>query len=192
MAGYSKEMERANKALKDLMSGKDHEKEYVQVGYEGKKEDLGGKTRESELSKVMQSIRMPLFCPKCKKTMKKKLDDKFWRTKGHCFDCQIEFENKLRVKGEFENYARTLEIENRKSYVKDLKQSLVEFESTDGKATFFNSVGVQDIELEKEKWDMGQEKFETMVKEAKEHIDKIEKAIDEEQKELDSARADST
>jgi len=135
---------------------------------------------------------MPWFCPTCKKAMKKKLDDKFWRTKGHCFDCQIEFENKLRVKGEFENYARTLEIENRKSYVKDLKQSLVEFESTDGKATFFNSVGVQDIELEKEKWDMGQEKFETMVKEAKEHIDKIEKAIDEEQKELDSARADST
>jgi len=192
MASKSKDMERQNKALADLMSGKEYVKDYVQVGYEGKKEDLGGKTRESELSKVMQSARMPWFCPTCKKAMKKKLDDKFWRTKGHCFDCQIEFENKLRVKGEFENYARTLEIENRKSYVKDLKQSLVEFESTDGKATFFNSVGVQDIELEKEKWDMGQEKFETMVKEAKEHIDKIEKAIDEEQKELDSARADST
>ena len=95
MAGYSKEMERANKALKDLMSGKDHEKEYVQVGYEGKQENLGGKTRESELSEVMQGVRMPLFCPKCDKAMKKKLDDKFWRIKGHCFDCQIEFENKL-------------------------------------------------------------------------------------------------
>ncbi len=192
MAGKSKDMERQNKALADLMSGKEYVKEYVQVGYEGKQENLGGKTRESNLSKVMQSARMPWFCPTCKKAMKKKLDDKFWRTKGHCFDCQIEFENKLRVKGEFENYARTLEIENRKSYVKDLRQSLEEFESTDGKATFFNSVGVQDIELEKEKWDMGQEKFETMVKEAKDHIDKIEKAIDEEQKELDSTRADST
>ena len=48
------------------------------------------------------------------------------------------------------------------------------------------------VELEKEQWDMGQEKFETMVKEAKEHITKIEEAINEEQKELDSARADST
>ena len=24
---------------------------------------------------------------------------------GHCFDCQIEFENQLRVKGEFDEWA---------------------------------------------------------------------------------------
>jgi hypothetical protein len=59
MAGYSKDTERQNKALKDLMSGKDYEKDYVQVGYEGKQEDLVGKTRESELSKTMKSIMMP-------------------------------------------------------------------------------------------------------------------------------------
>jgi len=47
MAGYSKESERQNKALKDLMTTGKTEKDYVQVGYEGKKEDLGGKTRES-------------------------------------------------------------------------------------------------------------------------------------------------
>ena len=82
MANYSKDMERQNKALKDLMSGKEYTKDYVQVGYEGKQENLGGQTRESELSKTMQSVRMPLFCPKCKKAMKKKLDNKFWRTKG--------------------------------------------------------------------------------------------------------------
>ena len=101
---YSKEAERQNKALADLMAGKEHEKEYVQVGYEGKQEDLGGKTRESELSEVMQSARMPWFCPKCDKAMKKKLDNKFWRTQGHCFDCQVEMENKLRIKGEFDNW----------------------------------------------------------------------------------------
>ena len=54
MAGYSKDQERQNKALKDLMSGKEYEKDYAQVGYEGKQENLGGKTRESELSKTMQ------------------------------------------------------------------------------------------------------------------------------------------
>ena len=115
MANYSKDMERQNKALKDLMSGKEYEKDYTLVGYQGKQENLGGKTRESELSKTMQSVRMPLFCPKCKKAMKKKLDDKFWRTKGHCFDCQIDFENKLRLKGNgaFEEYARTIELENK-------------------------------------------------------------------------------
>ena len=41
---------------------------------------------------------MILSAPKKKKTMKKKLDDKFWRMMGHCFDCQVEYENKLRVK----------------------------------------------------------------------------------------------
>jgi ribosomal protein L37AE/L43A len=191
MAGYSKEMERANKALKDLMSGKDHEKEYVQVGYEGKKEDLGGKTRESDLSKVMQSIRMPLFCPKCKKTMKKKLDDKFWKTKGHCFDCQIEFENKLRVKGEFDTYAKEIINGNKKAFLKDMKQSLDEFEETGGKVEWLNSVGVQDVELEKEKWEMGESEFAKVVDEAKEHITKLEKAIEDESKELDTTRESS-
>ena len=114
MANYSKEAERQNKALKDLMTKGTTEKDYVQVGYEGKQEDLGGKTRESELSKTMQSVRMPWFCPKCKKAMKKKLDDKFWRTQGHCFDCQIEIENKMRIEGVFEDYAKTKMLENQK------------------------------------------------------------------------------
>ena len=99
--GYSKESERQNKALADLMSGKEHTKDYIQVGYEGKQENLGGKTRESDISKELQSARMPWFCPSCKKAMKKKLDRKFWRTKGHCFDCQIEIENKMKINGEF-------------------------------------------------------------------------------------------
>ena len=117
MAGYSKEAERQNKALKDLMTTGKTEKDYVQVGYEGKQENLGGKTRESELSKVMQSVRMPWFCPNCKKAMKKKLDDKFWRMMGHCFDCQVEYENKLRVKGEFDEWAEKKMLENQKSQI---------------------------------------------------------------------------
>ena len=47
MANYSKDMERQNKALKDLMSGKKYEKDYTLVGYQGKQENLGGQTRES-------------------------------------------------------------------------------------------------------------------------------------------------
>ena len=188
MANYSKESERQNKALKDLMSGKEYEKDYIQVGYEGKKEkNLGGKTREGKMTEIMKSVRMPWFCPSCKKTMKKKLDTKFWRTKGHCFDCQVEFENELRIKGEFEKYARTLELENRKSYLKDLKQSITEFEKSGGKKEFFNSVGVKNVELEKETWEMGEEHFNKMVEEAREHITKLEEAINEEAKELDSA-----
>ena len=90
MAGKSKEAERENKALASLLRGEEVEKRSI-VGYtpEAQKNE-GGKTRKSELTDIMASVRMPWFCPNCKKAMKKKLDDKFWRMMGHCFDCQIE------------------------------------------------------------------------------------------------------
>ena len=190
MANKSKDMERQNKALADLMSGKEYEKDYTLVGYEGpKKESKDGKTIEGKMTSIMKDVRMPWFCPKCKKTMKKRLDRKFWSTKGHCMDCQIEFENKLRLKGngEFEKYARNIELENKKVYLRDMKQSLEEFEKTDGSVEWLNNVGVKDVELEKEKWDMGKENFEKITGEAKEYITKLEKAIADEQKELDTA-----
>ena len=192
MANYSKDMDRANKALKDLMSGKEHEKDYVQVGYEGKQENRGGETRKSELTDIMASVRMPWFCPSCKKAMKKRLDNKFWRMFGHCMDCQIVYETKLRYEGKFEEYAQRKMIENRKSYLKDLKQSIVEFEETGGKAEWFNQVGVQTPELEKEKWEMGEEQFNQVVNEAKEHINKLEEAINEEEKLLDTTGKNSS
>ena len=43
------------------------------------------------------------------------------------------------------------------------------------------------MELEKEKWEMGEEQFDSIVKEAREYITKLEEAIDEEEKELDTA-----
>jgi len=183
--GYSKESERQNEVLRDLLSGKEHTKKYVQVGYEGKSKEKGD--IKSELTDIMATVRMPWFCPSCKKAMKKKLDNKFWRINGHCFDCQVEMENKLRINGEYEQYAKKKINENKKSYLRDLKQSIEEFEKTDGKAEFFNSVGVNEVELEKEKWEMGEVQFSKIIEEAREYITKLEEAIDEESKELDTA-----
>ena len=185
MAGYSKEAVRQNEVLKDLLSGKEHKKSYVQVGYEGKVEDKGGETRQGKMTDIMKDIRMPWFCPSCKKTMKKKLDNKFWRLETQCFDCHVEMENKLRMSGNYEEYAKKKINENKKSYLKDLKQSIDEFENTGGKVEFFNSVGVVDIELEKEKWEMGEDQFSAVVEEARAYITKLEEAIDEESTELD-------
>jgi len=188
MANYSKEAERQNKALKDLMTTGKTEKDYTQVGYEGKKENLGGKTRKSELTDVMASVRMPWFCPKCDKAMKKKLDNKFWRTKGHCFDCQIEFENKLRVKGEYENYEKSLMLENQKAYLKDLEQSIDEFENTGGKKEWFNQVGVNTPELESEKWEMGEKEFEKTISEARDFIREKRQLVEDAEKQLQGAK----
>ena len=187
MANYSKEAERQNKALKDLMTKGTTEKDYAQVGYEGKQENLGGETRESELSKVMQSVRMPWFCPKCKKAMKKKLDNKFWRLMGHCFDCQIEFENKLRIEGKFEEYAQKKMLENQKSQLKDLEQSIDEFESTGGKKVWYNQVGVNTPELEEDKWEMGKQEFEKTIQEARDFIKEKREIVEKAEQQLTGA-----
>jgi len=188
MAGYSKESERQNKALKELMSGKDYEKDYVQVGYEGKQENLGGETRKSELTDVMASVRMPWFCPKCDKAMKNKLDDKFWRTQGHCFNCQVELENRLRIEGKFEDYAKTKMLENQKAYLKDLEQSIDEFEKTGGKQEWLNQVGVNTPELEKEKWDMGKDQFEKTISEARDFIREKRELVENAEKQIQGAK----
>ena len=189
MANKSKEAERQNKALQDIISGREHEKDYVQVGYEGKQpENLGGKTRKSELTDIMSKVRTPWFCPKCKKAMKKKLDDKFWRMMGHCFDCQVEYENKLKIKGEFREYAYQKMLENQKSQLKDLEQSLDDFEKTGGKKEFFNSVGVNTPELEKETWEMGEDKFNAIVDEAKEFIREKRELVEKAENELQGAK----
>lgn len=183
MAGYSKEAERQNKALGNLLKGQEVEKRTI-VGYEGKQKEKGD--IKSELTDIMSEVRMPLFCPKCKKVMKKKLDNKMWSLFNHCFDCQVKIENKLRITGEYETWERKKILENKKSYLKDLKQSIDEFEKTEGKAEFFNSVGVRDVELEKEKWSMGEEKFNTLLAEARNHIQSLEDEIEDEQKKLNS------
>ena len=183
MAGYSKEQERENKVLGDLLAGREPEKR-IMVGYEGKKEKQGDK--KSHLTDIMAEVRMPWFCPECKKTMKKKLDNKFWMKFGHCFDCQVDIEHKLRTEGTYEDWAKKKILENKKSFLYDLKQSIDEFEKTEGKAEFFNSVGVKDVELEKEKWSMGEEKFNTLVKEARDYIQKLEDEVSNEQQKIDS------
>ena len=188
MAGKSKEAERENKALASLLRGEEVEKRSI-VGYtpEAQKNE-GGKTRKSELTDIMASVRMPWFCPNCKKAMKKKLDDKFWRMMNHCFDCQIDYENKLKIQGKFDNYAENKMLENQKSYLKDLEQSIDDFEKTGGKKEWFNQVGVNNPELEAEKWEMGEKEFEKTISDAKDFIREKRELVEEAEQQLTGAQ----
>ena len=141
--------------------------------YEGKKEKPGDKI--SKLSKIMADARMPMFCPSCEKVMKKRLDDKMWSLYGHCFDCQVKFENKLRVKGEYEEWEKQKVINNKIGYIKDQIQAIKEWK--DMKAPeWYNNVGVNYPELEKEKWDVNIEKFQ---KEADEALGKYTEVLEQ-------------
>ena len=168
---YSKESERQNKALGDLLSGKAPEKR-VMVGYEGKTES-GDKI--SRLSDVMKEARMPMFCPKCDVIMKKRLDNKFWNMYGHCFDCQIMIENKMRIDGTYDEWEKEKIRQNKISILKDEIQAIKEWR--DVKApTWYNNVGVNTPELEAEKWDVD---VTAIQKEADEAIEKYTKQLDE-------------
>ena len=137
--GYSKESERQNEALKSILRGETPEKR-VMVGYNADKgEDKNGKTIESHLTKVMQEARMPWFCPECDKVMKHRLDDKMWRLFGQCFDCQVKMENKKRIEGTYDEWAREKVLRNQLSFLKDQLQSLDQYVTQDS-VTFYNAV----------------------------------------------------
>ena len=188
MAGKSKDAERENKALAAILTGEEVEKRSF-VGYTPEAEkNEGGKTRKSELTDIMAEVRMPWFCPECNKAMKKKLDDKFWRMMGHCFDCQVDFENKLRVKGEFDEWAEKKMLENQKSQLKDLEQSLDDFENTGGKKTWYNNVGVNTPMLEEDKWEMGKEKFDETIEEARDFIREKREIVEKAEQQLTGAQ----
>ena len=169
---YSKEVERQNKVLGDLLVGKEPEKR-VMVGYEGGKKKGGDVI--PEMTKLMQDVRMPLFCKKCDKIMKLRLDDKMWRLYGHCFDCQIKFENRLRIEGKFEEWEKEKIKQNKIAFIKDAIQKIEEWK--DMKAPeFYNNVGVNYPELEKEKWDID---VKAVQKEADDAIEKYTEVLNE-------------
>jgi hypothetical protein len=107
--------------------------------------------------------------------MKKKLDDKMWSLFGHCFDCQIKMENKLRIEGGYEEWAEEKIRSNKIAFIKDQIQAISEWR--DSKAPeWFNNVGVNTPELEKEKWDIDMKKVK---KEAEEALKKYTEALEQ-------------
>ena len=176
MAGRSKEAERQNVALKNILEGKPTEKRSM-VGYQGEQEkNLGGKTRESELSKIMQSVRMPLFCPKCKKTMKKKLDDKFWRLFEHCWDCQIDFEHKLRLEGKYDEWATERAKKNQRGWIEDMIQSIEQWR-TERPVDQIYDVGIKDPEVKIEKAQVNEKALNKLADDAIKDLKKMKENI---------------
>ena len=180
MAGKSKEADRENKALASLLRGEEVEKRSI-VGYtpEAQKNE-GGKTRKSELTDIMASVRMPWFCPNCKKVMKQRLDNKFWMKFNHCFDCQIEIENKMRIAGTYDEWEKNKIKENKIAFVKDQIQAIKEWRDTKA-PEWLNNVGVNYPELEKEKWNIDMDKFKDDADEALQKYEEVLEQLENEE-----------
>tara|TARA_R100000234_G_scaffold44245_1_gene26317 strand:+ start:270 stop:791 length:522 start_codon:yes stop_codon:yes gene_type:complete len=173
MAGYSKEAERQNKALGNLLKGQEVEKRSM-VGYEGKQKEKGD--IKSELTDIMSEVRMPLFCPKCKKTMKKKLDDKFWRLFEHCWDCQLDFEHKLRLEGKYDEWAISRAKNNQKAWVDDMIQGVEQWRDERPVDQVYN-VGIKDPEVKIEKAKVNEKALNKLADDAIKDLKKMRENI---------------
>ena len=167
-----KERERQLKYLDSVIKGETPEKR-VMVGYESKTDKKNG-DQIDELSEIMKEARMPWFCPECKKTMKKRLDDKMWRIYGHCFDCQVEAENKMRIEGTYEEWASGKVKNNTKAYLSDLEEDIKRFRNQKS-PEFFNQNRPDGYSVDKEKWNISKKDKEVINKLADDALKDIEK-----------------
>lgn len=118
--------------LRNLVQGKYGEKTTTGTGYtkahidykEGDVWEEDGRTwcikngirqNITKLDKAKQTNLMPLFCPECTKIMKNRNDKPFYNIHKKCFNCVIEFEQKLKLEGKWEDYEKSIhnsEIDN--------------------------------------------------------------------------------
>ena len=174
--------------LRNLVQGKTETSSEIQIGYNKKQIDYkegdvwtenkktwtikkGIKQTISKLDSIKKEVFMPLSCPNCNKLMKKRLDEPNYKIHKKCFDCVIEFEHKLRIRGEYKDYIKKLQANNSLDIVNETESYLLDAMNMSNSG-FVSEDGVV------EKWVGGinKKEFTKQVKEAakirRKHIEK--------------------
>lgn len=179
--------ERDVQRLRNLVQGKYGEKTNSSVGFSKAEEfhsegDIwesdgrtwtikdGIKQNITKLDKAKKAHNMPLFCPKCKKVMKKRNDKTFYNIHKMCFDCVIDFEAQLRKEGKWEEYQTKIQNDEIDNRIKEFKLWVKE-KLEEGNNSFVSESG------EVEKWvgKVNKEKVEEHVKEVIEYLESLKK-----------------
>ena len=142
--GLNKEFKRTDvNRMRNLITGKTGASTGTQIGYNKKTEDHkegdvwvegrktwtiknGIKQTVSKLDVIKKEVFMPLSCPCCNKIMKKRLDKPNYKIHKKCFDCVIEFEHKLRIRGEYDDYKKRLIAKNSLDIVSEVESYLLD------------------------------------------------------------------
>ena len=132
--------------------------------------------QSSERSEALKAARTPWFCPSCKKVMKKRLDDRTYRVYNHCFDCQLEVENKMRIDGTYDKWMENKIKANKLAWIKDQKEQIKTFR--DQKAPeFLQQIRPDGYSVDKEKWGVDVSQVKQQANEALEHLEKLEDSL---------------
>jgi len=178
--GYSRDSERQNKALQSILDGREPEKRIMVSTSEpvrdAKEKTEAERKRINEKFEATKEARMPWFCPKCDKVMKKRLDNKMWLLYDHCFDCQLKIENKMRIEGTYKDWERKKVHKNISAWVKDQKESIMEFKKQKT-PEFYQQYRPDGYSVDKEKWSISETTINKQANEALEYLEKIEESL---------------
>jgi len=171
--------------LRNLVKGKYGERTTVGIGYQKAKEfhsegDIweedgrqwtiknGLKQNITKLDKAKEGIVLPLFCPSCNGIMKPHRDKQWFIINNHCFNCQVDYEFKLRKEGKFEE----IQQQNTNDFVDGMTKDFEIWfnEMINSKDQFVTEAG--DIE----KWDgSGKEQLLKQKEEALKYLKSLKK-----------------
>ena len=173
---------------RNLLTGNSGASTGTQIGYNKEKKEYkegdvwtegrktwtiknGIKQTVFKLDTIKKEVFMPLCCPSCGKVMKAHLDKPNYRVHKKCHDCVVEFEHKLKIKGDFNKYIKLIEGKNSLDIVNEMESYLLDAINTSNSG-FVSEDGVI------ERWVGGIDKKDLTkkVKEAvkirREHIEK--------------------
>ena len=163
---------------RNILTGKSGASSETQVGYKKKRVDYkegdvwvenkktwtikdGIKQTISKMDKIKKEIFMPLCCPKCSKVMKKRLDKPNYKIHKMCFNCVIDYEGKLRIRGEYEDYIKNLRLKNRLTEIDETENMFLELANQSNEG-FISEHG----ELERWKGGVDMSKMSAAISEA--------------------------
>ena len=96
----------------------------------------------TKLDKARTTALMPLFCPKCNdRLMKGQMDKLFWKLYGECSKCRISYETKLKICGEYSDYAHKIRTENATDWMTDLGDMAKDFIEATNKKGYITETG---------------------------------------------------
>ena len=128
--------------MRNIISGKTGDRTGIQSGYEktrqeykegdiweenGKQWTIKNNIKQTvtKFDKLKKLVVLPYTCPKCKKHMPAtELNKKMYSIHNTCFDCVVEMETKLKIKGKYAEYEKSLLNANKNHMLIDLEQVL--------------------------------------------------------------------
>ena len=136
--------------MRNLITGNADSSSETQMGYkkkiiERKEGDVWNENKKtwtiknglkrtiSKLNSVRKEIFMPLCCPKCSNVMKKYFDKESYKIHKHCWDCQVDYEGKLLVRGQHDEYKKQLNAKDYLEYLNRVESYLLETVNTSNK-----------------------------------------------------------